>query len=131
MLLHQVPWVPLKNDKKKILRHTAWMVAPGCSCAYTYGTITMPATEIPTWLLSMVGRWLGAIGLGGQSFPDGINLNRYDHGAQTMGWHADGESLFQSRTRDTRIVSISLGATRAMGVAVRLPDGKLREGSHR
>lgn len=30
-----------------------------------------------------------------------------------MGWHADDEPLFQGKTRDCRIISLSLGAARS------------------
>ena len=42
--------------------------------------------------------------------PNSCNLNLYTHGTQQVGWHDDAEELFESK--DVRIISLSLGATR-------------------
>merc|ERR1719330_2096516 len=45
-------------------------------------------------------------------WPNCCNLNLYDDGGMSVGWHADDERLFQGKFQDIRILSLSLGVTR-------------------
>merc|ERR1711953_100341 len=44
--------------------------------------------------------------------PNSCNLNLYEDGTMSVGWHADDEKLFQGKFSDCRIISLSLGARR-------------------
>ena len=50
-----------------------------------------------------------ALGLPPEAGPNSANLNYYPQGGG-VGFHADDEPLFAGTERDTRIVSLSLGA---------------------
>ena len=41
-----------------------------------------------------------------------MNLNLYDHGGHSVGWHADDESLFGKLDDNICIISLSLGSSR-------------------
>merc|ERR1711959_496187 len=45
-------------------------------------------------------------------WPNSCNLNLYDDGGMSVGWHSDDESLFQGKFQDISIISLSLGVTR-------------------
>merc|ERR1719263_1583149 len=52
-------------------------------------------------------------GLRGRSrWPNCCNLNLYEDGGQSVGWHADDEELFQGKSNDCPIISFSLGEAR-------------------
>merc|ERR1712060_943368 len=73
-------------------------------------------------------------------WPNSCNLNLYTGGDMSVGWHADDEQLFQGKSRDCRILSLSLGATRSFDLRLNWPDaswkpkklmiGKYRRLSH-
>ncbi|CAE7747604.1 Alkbh3, partial [Symbiodinium sp. CCMP2456] len=47
-----------------------------------------------------------------KDWPDSCNLNLYEDGDHSVGWHADDEFLFQGKFTDCLIISLSLGGTR-------------------
>merc|ERR1719502_1623766 len=47
-----------------------------------------------------------------EEWPDSCNMNLYDDGGMSVGWHSDDESLFQGKFQDIAIISLSLGVTR-------------------
>ena len=57
-------------------------------------------------------------------WPNSCNLNLYSDGTMSVGWHADNERLFQATLRDTRIISVSLGATRTFELRLGAPAGR-------
>ena len=57
-------------------------------------------------------------------WPNSCNLNLYSDGTMSVGWHADNERLFQATLRDTRIISVSLGATRTFELCLGAPAGR-------
>lgn len=96
-----------------IPRKTAWMVKSGCACTYRYGGIDVAPQEYSPWLIEIMQMYMPLCGLQDQeAWPDSCNLNLYEDGDMSVGWHADNENLFQGRNDDIRIVSVSLGQTR-------------------
>jgi alkylated DNA repair dioxygenase AlkB len=73
--------------------------------SYTYSKLTLPATPWPAWLLPLKQQVEQAVGA---SF-NGVLLNYYRDGQDSMGWHSDDEPELG---RDPLIASVSLGATR-------------------
>ncbi|CAJ1343089.1 unnamed protein product [Effrenium voratum] len=53
-------------------------------------------------------------GLNQAAWPNSANINLYRDGRQGVGWHADDELLFRGKDSDCPVVSISLGAARAV-----------------
>jgi hypothetical protein len=49
--------------------------------------------------------------------PDCVNINLYSDGRESVGWHADDESLFDGKASDAQILSVSLGASREFWIA--------------
>ncbi|CAE7781532.1 ALKBH3 [Symbiodinium pilosum] len=126
LLLQHGPWEALHSKKGQVTRETCWYVRAGCRCDYTYGTARVRAKKKPSatfraameTLLEEVMRrvcpWLPK-----DAWPNSANLNLYTEAWQSVGWHADDESLFMGRDRDCPIVSVSLGARREFWLALR------------
>ena len=64
--------------------------------------------------------WFGTM----QNPPDCVNINLYEDGSQTVGWHADDESLFDGKNRDAMILSLSLGSTREFWISDTIVEDK-------
>lgn len=106
-------WLQPKGPLGVIPRKTAWMVAPGCECPYNYGGIEVKAQVFPTWMFEVMRIYMPLCGFAEQSkWPNSCNLNLYENGSQSVGWHADDEALFQGLRNDIRILSLSLGQRR-------------------
>lgn len=94
-------------------RKTAWMVASGCTCTYRYGGVDVDPQEFSPWILELMERYMPLCGIPSKEhWPNSCNLNLYEDGCMSVGWHADDEKLFQGKFKDIRIISISLGETR-------------------
>merc|ERR1719195_288242 len=96
-----------------IPRKTAWMVANGCECKYRYGGVDVEPQVFPEWMVELMKVYMPLCGLiEKESWPNSCDLNLYEDGAMSVGWHADDEKLFQGKFADIRIISLSLGQTR-------------------
>lgn len=105
-------------------RKTAWMVRQGCECPYRYGGIEVKPQAFPVWMLDIMEIYMPFCGLSDRSsWPDSCNLNLYETGEQSVGWHADDEALFQGTFHDIRILSLSLGQQRKFELRKSWPDG--------
>lgn len=108
-----------------LFRKTDWMVAERCRCSYRYGGVQVDPTEFPPWMVELMEACMPFFGLKRRgSWPNCCNLNLYEDGGMSVGWHADDEELFQGRTDDCPILSMSLGQTRTF----ELRPNELREG---
>jgi len=54
--------------------------------------------------------------------PNCCNLNLYEDGSHSVGWHSDDEALFQGKHSDCRIISLSLGARRKFELRLNWPQ---------
>mmetsp|Transcript_30294 Transcript_30294/g.69713 ORF Transcript_30294/g.69713 Transcript_30294/m.69713 type:complete len:162 (+) Transcript_30294:167-652(+) len=89
------------------------MVAGGCSCTYRYGGVDVEAQTFPQWMIEIMELYMPMCGLSDQkSWPNSCNLNLYQDGTMSVGWHADDEKLFEGKKTDIRIISLSLGCSR-------------------
>eukprot|EP00450_Noctiluca_scintillans_P020096 CAMPEP_0194514394 /NCGR_PEP_ID=MMETSP0253-20130528/46842_1 /TAXON_ID=2966 /ORGANISM="Noctiluca scintillans" /LENGTH=520 /DNA_ID=CAMNT_0039358049 /DNA_START=38 /DNA_END=1600 /DNA_ORIENTATION=- len=96
-----------------IPRNTAWMVAGDCTCAYRYGGVDVQPQRFPQWMITVMETYMPYCGLDARdTWPDCCNLNFYEDGGMSVGWHADNEKFFQGRVDDMRIISLSMGDTR-------------------
>ncbi|CAJ1331238.1 unnamed protein product [Effrenium voratum] len=103
-------------------RKTAWMVAQPCSCSYYYGGMEVQPIAYPMWMLELMQEVMPKCGFSDLAeMPDSCNLNLYEDGTQMVGWHADDEDLFQGKSKDIRIISLSLGATRHFELELNWP----------
>lgn len=92
---------------------TAWMTAAPCCCKYRYGGAEVLPEPYPKWILELMAACMPLCGLPRrEQWPNSCNLNLYENGEHSVGWHADNESLFQGKEKDCRIISLSLGQTR-------------------
>lgn len=106
-------WQQPEGPQGPIPRKTAWMVSNGCACTYRYGSIEVPPQQFPEWMIQLMNMVMPNCGLYDRSqWPNSCNLNLYEDGAMSVGWHSDDERLFQGKFQDIRIVSLSLGCTR-------------------
>mmetsp|Transcript_53431 Transcript_53431/g.98819 ORF Transcript_53431/g.98819 Transcript_53431/m.98819 type:complete len:600 (-) Transcript_53431:86-1885(-) len=131
-ILHGTVWVqPVDiRSSEPIPRKTAWMVEGECSCTYRYGGVDVNAQRFPAWMIEIMELYMPLCGLSDrQSWPNSCNLNLYQDGAMSVGWHADDEKLFEGKKTDIRIISLSLGCTRSFDL--RLSKSGLDEGRAR
>lgn len=116
-------WQQPEGPMGPIPRKTAWMVARGCSCSYRYGRIEVGSQEFPEWMLQLMRLAMPYCGFQQPSeWPNSCNLNLYDDGGMSVGWHSDDERLFQGKARDIRILSLSLGARRRFELRANWPE---------
>lgn len=125
-LLEHAPWEELTSKKGQVTRETCWYVRGGCKCDYTYGSARVRALRRPTpafqasmeellaHLCERLCPWLPR-----EDWPNSANLNLYTRVKQSVGWHADDESLFLGREHDCPIISVSLGSRREFWMALR------------
>eukprot|EP00747_Dinoflagellata_sp_TGD_P030703 gnl/TRDRNA2_/TRDRNA2_134806_c0_seq1.p1 gnl/TRDRNA2_/TRDRNA2_134806_c0~~gnl/TRDRNA2_/TRDRNA2_134806_c0_seq1.p1 ORF type:complete len:430 (+),score=68.08 gnl/TRDRNA2_/TRDRNA2_134806_c0_seq1:41-1291(+) len=106
-----VPW------ERSGPRWTAWLVAPPCTCAYGYGGFKVQPKTFPSWMWEIMAAVMPLCGFSDRaSWPNSCNLNRYDDGWGSVGWHSDDEYLFQGKYTDCLIISLSLGQARTFSV---------------
>jgi alkylated DNA repair dioxygenase AlkB len=71
------------------------------------------AQTFPPWMMEIMQVYMPFCGLKDiTQWPDSCNVNLYEDGDHSVGWHADDEVLFQGKDNDIRILSLSLGAVR-------------------
>lgn len=105
-----------------IPRKTAWMVADSCVCPYRYGGVEVEPDRFPPWMVELMETFMPFCGLrNSKSWPTCCNLNLYEDGGMSVGWHADDEDLFQGRLADCPIISLSLGETRTFELRPNAP----------
>jgi len=129
-LLEEVPWDELKNKRGVVTRKSCWVSGMGshaekCSCGYAYGENSMAPKAVP-FLERLTEVLFSNLfpDLPASMRPTCANLNLYDNGEQSCGWHADDERLFgDPESDDVTIVSLSLGAPREFWLALRRKPG--------
>lgn len=57
-----------------------------------------------------------------EDWPTSCNLNLYEDGGMSVGWHSDDERLFQGKFQDIRILSLSLGVSRKFEMRANWPE---------
>lgn len=118
-----VTWQQPMGNMGAIPRKTAWMVNEGCSCVYSYGGIQVPHESFPSWMAELMQATMPLCGLSEtRAWPNSCNLNLYENGGMSVGWHSDDEKLFQGKFQDIRIISLSLGATRKFELRSNWPE---------
>jgi len=116
-------WIQPRGPFGPIPRKTAWFVASGCSCAYRYGGLEVPACEYPPWMLELMRMVMPVCGLiEPPEMPNSCNLNLYEDGSMSVGWHSDDEALFQGKFQDCRIISLTFGARRRFELRLNWPE---------
>lgn len=114
---------PIDHRGLEIPRKTAWMVAQGCECKYRYGGIEVRAQSFPAWMFEILSIYMPYCGFEDRAhWPDSCNVNLYDNGLSSVGWHSDDEVLFQGLNRDIRILSLSLGQSRKFQIKKNWPE---------
>lgn len=116
-------WMQPHGPFGPVPRKTAWLVASGCSCSYRYGGLEVPPQAFPPWmveLMKIIMPCCGLVDLG--EMPNSCNMNLYEDGSMSVGWHSDDEALFQGKFRDCRIISLSLGARRRFELRLNWPQ---------
>lgn len=117
-------WIrPIGHLGVEIPRKTAWLVSAGCQCTYSYGGFEVPPREFPDWMPEVMAAVMPCCGLPTKAqWPDSCNVNFYEDGLSSVGWHADDEALFSGLTADVRILSLSLGQARKFQLKKNWPE---------
>mmetsp|Transcript_148023 Transcript_148023/g.475290 ORF Transcript_148023/g.475290 Transcript_148023/m.475290 type:complete len:584 (-) Transcript_148023:108-1859(-) len=116
-------WKQPQGSNGPIPRKTAWMVGQGCQCIYGYGGIQVEPQDYPPWMLQILELTMPHCGLMNRAeWPNCCNLNLYENGGMSVGWHSDDERLFQGKFQDIRIISLSLGVTRKFELRINNPE---------
>lgn len=117
-------WKQPEGAFGQIPRKTCWMVKGNCKCKYRYGGLEVQPEEFPKWMIELMEVVLKPCGIAQNDWPNSCNLNLYEDGGMTVGWHSDDERLFQGKFRDCRIISLSLGATRKFELRRNWPEDR-------
>lgn len=117
-------WKQPEGPLGPIPRKTAWMVAPGgCTCTYRYGRIEVEPQVFPVWMQNIMRMVMPMCGLmDPASWPNSCNMNLYDDGGMSVGWHSDDEMIFQGKFMDIRIISLSFGVRRKFELRANWPE---------
>lgn len=112
-IMQGTSWEQPCGRRGPIPRKTAWVVDSPCSCTYTYGGVDVRPVDFPLWMPEVLKHFMPLCGLPSVSqWPNSCNINLYENGDHSVGWHADDERLFEGRFRDCRVISLSLGEAR-------------------
>lgn len=104
-----------------IPRKTAWMMQKGYSSTYRYGGVEVKPQEYPAWMTEIMETYMPLCGLlNREAWPNSCNLNLYEDGSMSVGWHSDDEKLFDGRFSDIRIISLTFGHTRTFELRERM-----------
>eukprot|EP00927_Polykrikos_kofoidii_P028043 TRINITY_DN24544_c0_g1_i2.p1 TRINITY_DN24544_c0_g1~~TRINITY_DN24544_c0_g1_i2.p1 ORF type:complete len:978 (-),score=143.05 TRINITY_DN24544_c0_g1_i2:117-3050(-) len=115
-------WMQPEGKLGVMPRKTAWMVKEGCTCNYRYGGIEVEGKAFPPWMLDIMSKTLVYFGMSNpKDWPNACNLNLYEDGGHSVGWHSDDERLFQGKFQDVRILSLSLGSKRKFEIRANWP----------
>jgi len=120
---NNLPWTRPKVDGKPLPRSAAFMVAEGCKCKYRYSGTRWEPHTFPDWFQDLTEEVMSYVGID-LPCPNSCNVNLYDNGSESVGWHSDNESIFESQVKDCLIVSLSLGATRDFQIQQQWADGR-------
>lgn len=116
-------WKQPEGPQGPIPRKTAWMVRGGCDCTYRYGSIEVGPQIFPRWMIELMQVIMPMCGLTDQTkWPTSCNLNLYEDGGMSVGWHSDDERLFNGKFEDIQIISFSLGAKRKFELRANWPE---------
>jgi len=116
-------WKQPEGPNGLIPRKTAWMVAAGCGCTYRYGRIEVDPQPYPPWMHDVMKQVMPYCGIElREDWPTSCNLNLYEDGGMSVGWHSDDERLFQGKFQDIRILSFSLGVSRKFELRANWPE---------
>jgi len=116
-------WSQPSGPNGPMPRKTAWMVARDCTCCYRYGGVAVAPQMFPDWMVQLMHTIMPFCALTRpEEFPNSCNLNFYEDGGMSVGWHSDDEELFQGRFRDCRIISLSLGTKRSFELRLNWPE---------
>lgn len=116
-------WLEPVGPKGPMPRKTAWMVTQGCSCHYRYGGVSVEPQVFPPWMHEILRVYMPYCGLPNEAdWPDSCNVNLYENGSKSVGWHSDDEILFQGLHQDIRILSLSLGQRRRFVLRKNFPE---------
>ncbi|CAL1136487.1 unnamed protein product, partial [Cladocopium goreaui] len=110
--MRDVNWQQPEGTWGPIPRKTSWMTRAPCCCRYGYGGLRMEPEPMAPWLLETMELCMPLCGIAKEDWPDSCNLNLYESGDHSVGWHSDDEFLFQGKFQDCLIISLSLGAPR-------------------
>lgn len=97
------PMVTVFGKQHPIPRKQVWFADDGC--AYQYSSLLITPTPWPQELLSLRNQLQQQLNVN----TNGVLVNRYQNGSDSMGWHSDDEPEIEP---NSDIVSISLGASR-------------------
>lgn len=124
VIWNETKWLqPTGSQGLPIPRKTAWMISQNCTCRYRYGGLEVDPEMFPPWMVQLMQSVMPACGLKTwEAMPNSCNLNLYEDGTNSVGWHADDEQLFQGRFQDCRIISLSLGARRRFELRLNWPE---------
>eukprot|EP00933_Yihiella_yeosuensis_P084146 TRINITY_DN9853_c0_g2_i3.p1 TRINITY_DN9853_c0_g2~~TRINITY_DN9853_c0_g2_i3.p1 ORF type:complete len:1384 (+),score=377.24 TRINITY_DN9853_c0_g2_i3:241-4152(+) len=115
-------WKQPEGTHGLVPRKTAWMAKKGCNCTYKYGGLSVEPQEFPPFMDELLRMCMHYCGINQQDWPDSCNLNLYEDGGMSVGWHSDDEVLFQGKFYDIRIISLSFGQTRKFELRVNHPE---------
>ncbi|PMG26911.1 hypothetical protein BCU94_04870 [Shewanella sp. 10N.286.52.C2] len=101
------PIITLFGKQHPIPRAQVWFAAPGCE--YQYSSLLISPQPWPHLLADLRQRLRDEL----QFNCNGVLVNRYQNGLDSMGWHSDDEPEIVA---NSAIVSVSIGASRTFAL---------------
>lgn len=101
------PIITIYGKQHPIPRSQVWFADKGCE--YQYSSLLISPQPWPSALTQLRQRLFDEF----QINANGVLVNRYENGLDSMGWHSDDEPEI---AKSTEIVSVSLGATRTFSL---------------
>ena len=110
----EVPWSrPTGARGRPWPRQSAWLTDSPCTCYYRYGGQTLVPHPSPPWMGGLRHQVTSSMpAIEGGRVPNAVNCNLYEGHADSVGWHADDEPLFDAVQNWATIISLSLGESR-------------------
>jgi len=79
--------------------------------------------EFPPFMIELLRNAMPLCGIPQtEDWPDSCNLNLYEDGGMSVGWHSDDERIFQGKFRDIQIISLSFGQKRKFELRYNWPE---------
>jgi len=116
-------WYQPEGKNGPMPRKTVWLVSKPCHCKYKYGSFEVEPQVFPPWMVELMSTVMPLCGFKKRSqWPNSCNVNLYEDGGMSVGWHSDDEALFQGKFRDVQILSLSFGQLRKFELRLNHPE---------
>ena len=93
LFINAVNWTQTYRTNDRRRKPTAWFVTQDCTCNYSYSDTFVQHQLMPPWLHNLTQKVFSQLGITGShsDLPNSCNINMYNTGCDSLGWHSDDE----------------------------------------